>query len=84
MTTEERDDEAPDKPRKMLNQEQVLEIVPVSAVTLWRMERRGEFPRGSFISANRKIWYADEIARWQADVNGRGRGRRRHPTQSKS
>ena len=25
------------EPRKMLNQEQVLQIVPVSAVTLWRM-----------------------------------------------
>jgi len=70
--------------RRMLSEKQVLQIVPVSAVTLWRMEKRGQFPRGSYISANRKIWYEDEIIAWQNEVNGRGRGRRQHPTQSKS
>ena len=77
-------DGAPDKPRVMLNIEQVLRIVPVSPVTLWRMEKDGRFPRGSYISANRKIWYEDEIIKWQSEVNGRGRGRRQHPTPSKS
>jgi prophage regulatory protein len=66
-------------PRRMLNQEQVLQIVPVSPVTLWRMEKKGLFPKSTYISPNRRIWYADEVAAWQNEINGRGRGRRNHP-----
>jgi prophage regulatory protein len=83
----EMEDGAPAKsagPRKMLNEKQVLQIVPVSAVTLWRMEKKGQFPKGSYISANRKIWYEDEIIAWQNEINGRGRGRAKHHSGSKS
>ena len=75
---------AQDRPRRMLTEKQVLEIVPVSPVTLWRMEKKGRFPKGSYISANRKVWFEDEIIAWQNGVNGRGRGRRQHPTRPKS
>jgi prophage regulatory protein len=77
---------APDKIglRRMLNIEQVLAVVPLSPVSLWRMEKKGRFPKGSYISPNRKIWYEDEIIAWQNEVNGRGRGRRHHPPKSKS
>jgi prophage regulatory protein len=67
-------------PRKMLNEAQVLAIVPVSAVTLWRMEKDGRFPKSSYISANRRVWFEDEIVHWQNEVNGRRRGRRHPPT----
>jgi prophage regulatory protein len=66
-------------PRRMLNEKQILQIVPVSAVTLWRLEKRGAFPKGTYISPNRKVWFEDEIIAWQNGVNGRGRGRRHHP-----
>jgi prophage regulatory protein len=62
-------------PRRMLNQEQVLRIVPVSPVTLWRMEKAGRFPKSSYISANRRVWFEDEIITWQREVDGRSRGR---------
>jgi prophage regulatory protein len=62
-------------PRRMLNQEQVLQIVPVSPVTLWRMEKAGRFPKSTYISPNRRVWFADEISAWQAEINGQGRGR---------
>jgi len=80
------EDRAPDKsgPRVMLNIEQVLRVVPVSPVTLWRMEKKGSFPKGTYISPNRKVWFEDQIVKWQAAVDGRGRGRRQHPTPSKS
>jgi predicted DNA-binding transcriptional regulator AlpA len=74
------DDRAPAGPRKMLSEREVLAIVPVSTVTLWRMERDGLFPRGSYISANRKVWFEDEIIAWQNSVNGRARGRRPRAT----
>lgn len=82
----EKEDAATDNTefRRMLSIEQVLEIVPVSPVTLWRMEKKRRFPRGTFISPNKKIWWADEIAGWQREVDGRRRGRRKRPTGSKS
>jgi prophage regulatory protein len=66
--------------RVMLSEEQLLRIVPLSKVSIWRLEKRGTFPKSTFISANRRIWWADEIVAWQAEVNGRARGRRQQPT----
>ena len=69
-------------PRRMLLEEQVLEIIPVSRSTLWRMEKTGKFPRGTFISPNKKVWVEDQIVAWQNEVDefqphrGRGKGRR--------
>jgi predicted DNA-binding transcriptional regulator AlpA len=62
------------RPRRMLNESQVLQLVPISAATLWRMERDGRFPKGTFISPNRKVWFEDEIVAWQNAINGTGRG----------
>jgi predicted DNA-binding transcriptional regulator AlpA len=70
------------EPRKMLNEAQVLAIVPVSTVTLWRMQRQGRFPKSTFISANRRCWFEDEIVEWQNSINGRGRGRKHHTAKS--
>jgi prophage regulatory protein len=82
----ETEEVAPDKsgPRRMLSEKQVLEIVPVGRTTLYRMEKAGRFPRSTYISPNRRIWYEDEITRWQFEINGQGRGRRNHPSGSKS
>jgi prophage regulatory protein len=68
--------------RRMLNEKQVLEIVPVSRTTLYRMEKAGRFPKPTYISPNRRVWYEDEIAAWQNAVDefdprrARGKGRR--------
>ena len=62
------------EPRRMLTEMQVLQIVPVSTVTLYRMEKAGEFPRSTYISPNRRIWFEDEIVAWQNEINGRRRG----------
>ena len=81
----ETEDGAPDKsgPRRMLSEKQVLEIVPVGRTTLYRMEKAGRFPRSTYISPNRRVWFADQIIAWQEAVDefdpnrGRGKGRRR-------
>src|SRR5262245_47967334 len=81
----EAEDSAPDKsrPRRMLSEKQVLEIVPVGRTTLYRMEKAGHFPRSTYISPNRRVWFEDEITSWQNAVDefdprrGRGKGRRR-------
>ncbi|MCK1407111.1 AlpA family phage regulatory protein [Bradyrhizobium sp. 76] len=69
-------------PRRMLNEARVLEIIPISRTTLYRMEKTGRFPKCTYISPNRRVWYEDEIVAWQDEVNafdpsrGRGKGRR--------
>lgn len=70
-------------PRRMISEAQVLELIPVSRVTLWRMEREGRFPKSTYVSQNRRFWFADEVVAWQNAVDernpnrGRGKGRRR-------
>jgi len=81
----ETEDGAPYKSgaRRMLNEEQVLQIIPVSRTTLYRMEKAGRFPNGTYISPNRRVWFEDEVVKWQNTVDernpkrGRGKGRRR-------
>jgi prophage regulatory protein len=89
MTQQETNEvRAPDKagPRVMLNEKQGLQIVPISPVTLWRMEKAGKFPRSTYISPNRRVWFEDEIVAWQNAVNefnpNRGRGKGRRPRAS--
>ncbi len=74
---------AADQPEPMLNEVQVLQLIPVARTTLHRMIKRGSFPKGVYVSANRVLWRASEIARWQLTVDecnptrGRGSGRRK-------
>jgi prophage regulatory protein len=87
MTTAVQEAETEDRalggPRRMLNEKQVLQIVPVGRTTLYRMEKTGRFPRSTYISPNRRVWFEDEIVAWQNAVDdfnpnrGRGKGRRR-------
>jgi prophage regulatory protein len=80
----ETEEVAPDKsrPRRMLSEKQVLEIVPISRTTLFRMEKAGRFPKSTYITPNRRVWFEDEIIAWQNAVDefnpnrGRGKGRR--------
>jgi prophage regulatory protein len=89
--TEDGADNGP-RPRRMLSEKQVLEIVPVGRTTLFRLAKSGHFPRGTYISPNRRVWYEDEIASWQKAIDecdphfdpnrGRGKGRRRRVSAS--
>lgn len=64
----ETEDRASGEPRRMLTLAQVLEIVPVKRTTLFKMEKKGTFPASHYASANRRFWFADEVARWQANL----------------
>jgi prophage regulatory protein len=70
-------------PRRMLNEKQVLDIVPVGRTTLYRMEKDGRFPKATYITPNRRVWFEGEIIAWQNAVDEfnpnrrRGNGRRR-------
>lgn len=85
----ETQDGPPDKfrPRRMLNEAQILAVVPISRSTLFRMMKAGRFPKATYISPNRRCWFESEVVTWQQalgernanyDPNrGRGKGRRR-------
>ena len=71
--------------RPMLTERMVLDLVPISRTTLYRLERAGKFPRSVYVSANRRLWFRDQIVAGQAAVDehdernpnrGRGKGRR--------
>lgn len=49
----EPENDAPDKSalRRMLTEEQVLAVIPISRTTLYRMEKAGRFPKSTYISA---------------------------------
>jgi prophage regulatory protein len=70
---------APDRPgpRRMLNEKQVLEIVPVSRATLFRMAKAGRFPGSTYISPNRRVWFENAVDEFNPN-RGRGKGRRQH------
>src|SRR3981189_1956995 len=70
-------------PRRILSEKKGLEIVRVGLTSLYRMEKAGGFPRSTYISPNRRVWFEDEIIAWQNAVDefnpnrGRGKGRAR-------
>ena len=54
--------------RRMLTIDQVLQIVPVSRTTLYEMEKNKEFPQSHYITANRRVWFEDEVIAWQNNL----------------
>ena len=54
--------------REMLNAEQVLDRIPISRTTLFRLERDGLFPQGQAITPHRKLWFKDEVVGWQKEL----------------
>jgi prophage regulatory protein len=50
--------------KRVLDHKALLERVPISRTTLWRMERAGDFPRRIQISAHRVGWFEAEVDAW--------------------
>ncbi len=66
--------------RRMINEQEILALIGISSVTLWRLLKQNRFPKPSYVSANRRVRFVDQVIAWQQEVDGRGRGRRHHPT----
>lgn len=60
--------ETEDLPRRMLDIDQVLKLVPIGRTTIFRLERIGKFPRSHYLTSRRRLWFADEVAEWQRDL----------------
>jgi predicted DNA-binding transcriptional regulator AlpA len=57
--------------RKMLTGSDVARLTGFSKATIYRLERAGNFPPGTFISSRHKVWFLDQLVRWQREVEGR-------------
>ena len=49
---------------KVLNQKQLTEITGLSAVTIWRKEKAGEFPVRRQLGSRRVGWLTREVDEW--------------------
>jgi prophage regulatory protein len=56
---------------KLLRCEAVQERTGLSRTTLWRMERRGEFPKRVHLTSSLVAWMEDEVIAW---IRSRRRG----------
>lgn len=49
---------------KIVRPKQLAELLSVSTVTVWRMEKRGELPRRKQISSRTVGWLESDIKEW--------------------
>ena len=62
------------QPRRIIRKVEVCRRTGYSDTTIWRAERRGEFPARVQLSEHSVGWYEDEIERWVRDrIRGVGR-----------
>ena len=57
--------------RKIIGPAETTKITNLSRSTLWRLEKKGQFPQRINISSNRVGWYEDEVSSW---IESRPRG----------
>jgi prophage regulatory protein len=50
--------------KRVLSQQAVLQRLPVSRTTLWRLERSGLFPKRIQVSPNRVGWLEADVDAW--------------------
>jgi len=58
----------PDTPRAMLSTVEVMKLLSMGRTTIFRLERNGKFPKSRYLTKRRRLYYADEIAKWQRDL----------------
>ncbi len=49
---------------RFISKTQAADMCGISAVTIWRMEKRGDFPQRRQISAHRVAYLESEVVAW--------------------
>lgn len=64
--------------RRIIRRNELQRIVPFSMVHIWRLEKRGEFPKRIQLGPNSCGWFADEVAAWcESRIRAGGRAPKR-------
>ncbi len=50
--------------RQMVSKKEVVELVGLSGVTIWRRMKAGDFPLSVQLTPNKIGWFLDEIETW--------------------
>ncbi|MGB4295819.1 MAG: AlpA family phage regulatory protein [Smithellaceae bacterium] len=50
--------------RRVIRKRELFKMIPLSDATIWRMERKGEFPKRFTLGGRAVGWFADEIDEW--------------------
>jgi predicted DNA-binding transcriptional regulator AlpA len=59
---------SPLSPEGLMRRREVLALVMVHPITLWRMERRGDFPRHVQITKKSIGWRRRDVMNWIASL----------------
>ena len=59
---------------KILKKKEVVRMTSLSHVTIWRLERKGQFPRRICLSEGRVGWIEQEVLNWIASRSRFPRG----------
>ncbi|SEQ64680.1 helix-turn-helix transcriptional regulator [Basfia succiniciproducens] len=51
----------------LLSKARVIEITSLSATTIWRMMKKGEFPKSVRASMGRVAWHKSDIDKWLSE-----------------
>ena len=52
----------------ILRKSEVLKRIGLSAATLWRLQKRGQFPRSISLTGNRAVgWHESDVMEWMAN-----------------
>jgi|LSQX01.2.fsa_nt_gb prophage regulatory protein len=48
----------------MIGKKTVIEMVGLSDSTIYRLEKKGDFPKRTWLSANRVGWHKQDVLNW--------------------
>ena len=68
--------------RRIVRPSTVREMVPLHQATIYRMEKRGEFPQRIKLGGNATGYFEDEVIEWQ-QTRERGTYERKHLKKSR-
>lgn len=69
---------------RLLRTNDVTRFTGLSRTTIWRLERKGEFPRRRQLTANAVGWREDEVRQWMEDLPAAVESSRGETAQPKS
>lgn len=50
-----------------LRENQILAMIPVDRTTIWRWEKKGDFPKRRKLGSNTVGWLKSEVQQWMKD-----------------
>lgn len=66
--------------RRTIRRDELRQVVPLAETTIYKMERRGEFPRRFNLTPRCVVWDLDEVEAWIESRKNASRSGKARPT----